>query len=376
MYVTSALLSIAIAILILSILKFHKGIYNPSGIVSINGTRCFLAFLVAVSHTTHFLYTKKNDWKFGSDFKLYFGLDNFYATAGKLGVLTFFMISGYLFYRNLYKENVNYKYLYIKRIKRIIPAYWASFIVILALGYLFLGFQFSMKSLVDIVRWLTFTGTYEVGNIQTSDVNSGVDWTLKLEWLLYLSLFPIHLITKGLSKRKKDISIAISIIILLGVATLLRKFGHIYTDPRPVLGFASGLIAYRISNEINFLKESQVASLLALVSMFISLFSCIYAGYYLIILFFCSVMFFIISSGNDCFGILSRKTIVSLGEISYSFYLFHGIVIFVVSIILNHLNLSGDYGFIISTVFTTLILIISSYVAKLSYIFIEAKFYK
>lgn len=331
MHALTAMLSIALSIFVLSRLNYQKGIYNNSGVTSITGARCFLALLVMMSHSTHYLYERNNEWIFDGKFKLLFGINNFYATSGKLGVLVFFMISGFLFYRVIYKNEVDLKALFSKRIRRIVPLYWLSMIFILIIGCISFNPKLSISLLIDLVRWSAFIGTYSIGEINTSIINSGVDWTLKLEWLLYISLIPLSLLTKGMSDRKKDLFIVLSILLIMAAASEIRMHGHIYTDPRPVLGFVSGLFAYRISSSVKRLSKSKTASSVALISVFASLFTCVYAGYYLIMLALCTIFFIVISSGNSIFGILENKTIVSIGEVSYSIYLLHGIILYIMT---------------------------------------------
>lgn len=376
MYILSATLSIIIGIFLLSRMNYQRGIYNENGVISITGTRCFLALLVMVSHATHYLYTRKNEWIFGANFKLKFGINNFFATSGKLGVLIFFMISGFLFYRVIYKENVDLKEIIKKRIKRIIPAYWASMIMIIAIGSIYFKTEFNAKFFTDLLRWATFTGNYQIGEINTSKFNSGVDWTLKIEWLLYLSIIPLSLFTRKMSYTKKDLFILSSIGMILIIALLIRLYGHIYTDPRPILGFASGLLSFRAGDRIKKFNNSKLASFVAMALVFIGLLSCVYAGYYLILLICCTVYFMIISSGNDLYGILANKTIVSLGEASYSLYLFHGIVIFILTLLAG--NKFDDYSenILYCTAFNTLVIILSALISKVSYLSIEKRFYK
>ncbi|WP_025903282.1 acyltransferase [Tatumella sp. UCD-D_suzukii] len=376
MYVLSAILSIALSIFVLSRLNYQKDIYNKSGVVSITGARCFLALLVMMSHATHYLYEKNNEWIFDGKFKLPFGLNNFYATSGKLGVLVFFMISGFLFYRVVYKDEVDLKSLFIKRIKRILPLYWFSMILIIAVGCLSFRPEMSTNTLFGVVRWATFVGTYSIGEINTSIINSGVDWSLKIEWMLYLSIIPLSLLTRGMSDRKKDLFIILSILLIMAAAAEIRMHGHIYTDPRPVLGFVSGLFAYRVSSSVKSLKKSKAASTIALISVVLSLFACIYAGYYLVMLGLCTVFFVVISSGNSIFGILENKTIVSIGEVSYSIYLLHGIILYLMMKASEKLPQDFYESFIFCTLFNFLLIISSAYLSKVTYKNIELRFYK
>lgn len=375
MYIFSSVFSVALSIIILSFFNYKDKIYNNSGIVSITGSRCFLALAVMISHSTHYLYSIKHDWIFNADFKLWFGFDNYFVTLGKVGVLIFFMISGFLFYRIIYKDNFYSKSLIINRFKRLLPAYWSSMLLILIIGQFYFNPKINLEYVFGVLRWAIFIGTYQIGDLNTSYINSGIDWTLKIEWLLYLSIIPISYLTKGMSYRKKDFFIFISVFIILCIAAFIRKYGHIYTDPRPVLGFISGLIAFRFRDHLKDFRLSKLASVLTIFFLVIGLFSCAYAGYYLIMLASCTVIFLIISSGNDIFGLLSNKTIVSLGEVSFSIYLFHGIVIFFISRALGEYSKIYSENLIYCVIFNTIIIITSALIAKVSYLKVEKRFY-
>lgn len=51
----------------------------------------------------------------------------------------------------------------------------------------------------------------------------------------------------------------------------------------------------------------------------------------------CSIAFIVVASDNSLFGILHNKTIVGIGEISYSLYLIHGSVLYYFTKFLEHL---------------------------------------
>lgn len=377
MYLISSTLSLILVILILHKLNFHQGIYSPKGITSITGVRCFLAAFVALSHAIQFLYTTHHTWIFNKDYKSLFGIGNFYLNLGKVGVICFFMISAFLFYRVVYDSNLSSKRLLLGRIRRIAPMYWFSLSAIIITGLIFTNFTPSISSIIDILRWMFFIGSYNIGDLSTSNINSGIEWTLKTEWMLYLSLPLIYFFTKNKSARTKDISILISILVIFGISFIIRVYGKIYTDPRPVLGFATGLITYRLFTTypalVEYLKQSSVAAGISISAVILGLFLSSYAHFYLSILVLCSIAFIVIASGNSLFGILHNKTIVGIGEISYSLYLIHGIVLYYFTKFLEHLYTES----ILQAVFIqTAFLLTAIYISKYTYIYIEKRFYK
>lgn len=370
MFIYSAILSVFISIIILNLLNFQNKIYSNKGVISVTGLRCFLCLSVAISHSIHLLYTKNNEWIYDKNFKLFFGWDNFYLTSGKIGVLMFFMISGFLFYRIVYRENFNYFSFIKKRIYRIVPMYWFSFFIILLTAFISLSPTFNISIIVDSIKWMLFIGNGQLGDIRTSSINAGVEWTLKLEWILYLSVLFLAIFTKSMSNRKKDLLIIFSIILILAIAAAIRIYTSVYTDPRPVLGFATGFLAYRLQSHLFSLKENKKASIFALVVIVISLFICVYSFYYILFLFLCSIFFLVVSCGNDLFKILSNRTVVSIGEVSYSIYLIHGIVLFIMN---EYFVIYFPSSFFGSLFFNVLFIIATCYISKLTYLLIEKK---
>lgn len=372
MYLLAAALSLIVSFFVLRVLNYQKGIYNDGGVDSISGLRAFLAISVLLSHSTHYLYSLGNEWVYNASYKEFFGIGNIYLNLGKVGVLMFFMISGFLFYRLIYKENMDIKALFKKRILRIVPAYWFSMILIIIIGSFYYTVDFNAATLIQLFRWAFFIGEYNIGGINTSNINAGVDWTLKLEWLLYLSLPILFVITKGKRKEYKDVAILISVVIIFLLALMIRLYSGIYTDPRPVLGFASGMLAFRLSTRLMALKEKKPYGYLAALCIILSFPLGSYAVFYIFMVLLCTISFLIISSGNTVGKILSNKTIVSIGEASYSIYLLHGIVLFLMEktdVATQHNTFLGVFLFNLS------LILITAYISKITHLKIEKRWF-
>lgn len=224
MYIYASLASIVVSLLLLRVFNFNSNLYVNKGIVSVTGVRCFLCLLVAISHSSHILYSRSGEWIFNKDFSLPFGIDNVYITSGKIGVLMFFMISGFLFYRLVYKESMDYFSFFKKRVKRIVPMYWFSFLCIFSISIFIFNLRVDARSMLESLEWLLFVGGNKIGDVSTSIINSGVEWTLKLEWVLYFSIIPLSLCTKGMSDSRKDFLIISSIVFILIIASMIRMY--------------------------------------------------------------------------------------------------------------------------------------------------------
>lgn len=375
MYILIMVVSFCLALLILRAFSFHNGIYNDSGIKSISGLRALLASIVAFSHLAHYLYTLDGKWIFDKDYFVWFSQGNFFVNAGKFGVLLFFMISAFLFYRWLENDRLTSGELTHKlmksRLRRIVPMFWFSGLVIILVGLVQGSLKINDTSITDAVLWLLFIGSYHMGDFLTADVNAGVEWTLRLEWLLYLSIPLIYLMNRATKGRYKTWLVLGSVCLIFCAAFALRLWGKTYTDPRPVLGFAMGYLAYTYRDLFVRYKSSRAAAVLCILLGMSALMFTSYAFFYLFFLCCLTVIFFVVSSGNNLFGLLENKTLMSIGEVSYSLYLIHGVVLyFIEKIPLSRV----PHNVLVYTLLSTLFFVTAFYVAKLTYLFIEKPF--
>ncbi len=77
--------------------------------------------------------------------------------------------------------------------------------------------------------------------------------------------------------------------------------------------------------------------------------------------------------GNDLFGLLSRRGLKTLGEISYSIYLLHGIVLYVVFTLCNGFAVTG--GSVTSYLaFLPFILLLVCGISTITFLVIEKPF--
>ncbi|RPE00284.1 acyltransferase [Candidatus Pantoea deserta] len=375
MYVLIMVVSFCLALLFLRATSFHKGIYNGSGIKSISGLRALLASIVAFSHLVHYLYSLDGNWIFDKDYFVWFSEGNFFVNAGKFGVLLFFMISAFLFYRWLDNDAMPASQLTWKllksRVRRIVPMFWFSGLVIILVGLVQGGLQLNAQSVTDAVLWLFFIGSYHIGDFLTADVNAGVEWTLRLEWLLYLSIPLIYVINRATRGKYKTLLILGSIGVIFIIAVGLRLWGKTYTDPRPVLGFAMGYFAYAWRDQLARLKNVRTAGVACMLLAIFALGFTSNAFWYLVFLCCLTAIFFVVSSGNSLLGMLENKTLMSIGEVSYSLYLIHGVVLyFIKQVPLGWI----PHNMVVYTLISTLFFIISFYVAKMTYLCVEKPF--
>ena len=294
---------------------------------SIDGLRGFLALGVFVGHFVGIFYFVRTGRWGGLDFQ-------FYARVGAIGVALFFMVTGFLFWSRLFakKGRLDWTSLYISRVFRIVPLYWFMVAALTAIVFWVSDFVLKspMKALVEqILIWLSFADYPNINKFSgTVGVVAGVVWTLKYEWLFYLTL-PVQALFVRFSEKSPLPLLA------LAAATIGFSIWPVYIPYLQVsttyfVYFLGGAIAawFYTSGRCRELAKNNWITLLALVSLFLA-FALYQNDFEPSQALFLALFFIPIAMGNSIFKILSVPAVMLLGEISYSVYLLHGMVIFV-----------------------------------------------
>ena len=291
---------------------------------TIDGIRGFLAIGVFIHHSSiWFQYLQIKSWEAPKS--------NLYNQLGQTSVSFFFMITAFLFITKLLNSNnqkIDWNTLFISRFFRLVPMYLVSILSLVIIVFVLSNWKLNV-SLIMFIKELLSWGTFTIvdapninGSSFTSIINAGVVWSLPFEWLFYFSLPIISILI--LKKRTSKMYIIISLLFIL----IFHKIHGL--DKHHLLSFFGGaitpfLIKYN-SKKINY--NSIIFSTIILLCLALILFfstSNDYVCKFLII-----VVFNLIAFGNNVFGILKNSTLKFLGEISYSTYLIHGIIIFIV----------------------------------------------
>ena len=243
-------------------------------------------------------------------------------------VQVFFMITSFLFFSKLLNTKhgkINWVRFYISRLLRLYPLYLFSisliFIVIIYLskGHLQESYWELFK---HVSSWILF-GLFGMADIneqaRTHIINAGVTWSLSYEWIFYLSM-PIWA-----RFLKIPASIGWVLFGLIGVSVI----GIFH----PLLGgkaFLGGILAaFLVKNDkFRLLATSNLMSVVAILALIaVALpFASNNESLTLILLI---IAFVIIGCGNQLFGLLVHPISRALGDLSYSIYLLHGILLFV-----------------------------------------------
>ena len=291
-------------------------------------------------------------------FVVLFHFNVFGFSAGYLGVDVFFVISGYLMTKiiveKLEHNNFSFVDFYLSRIIRIYPALLFLVLVLTVLG-LFVFIPEDLKNFAKDARYsLTFLSNnlfYEQSGdyFATSSHDKALlhTWSLAVEWQFYI-LFPIILYTfKKLTKQTKYIGILL-LILFSGSFLLSVKL----TPENPIYAFfklstraweliAGGLVyfyfnQYSLSSIKQRIIEYTGFGLLALSLIFLTK-DTPWPGYAASLPVLGTVLILIANRQNS---ILTKpKFIQSLGSASYSIYLWHWPISFLLSYFLIQKNI-------------------------------------
>ncbi len=292
---------------------------------TIDGLRGFLGLAVFIHHASFWYnYAQVGKWRAPQS--------NMYIHMGQTSVSFFFMITSFLFISKLLnaKEgSFNWRSFYISRIYRLVPMYFVSilllFICVMTLSHWTLEVS-SIEFAKSVLKWSTFTyfGGSAINNVaETAIVNAGVIWSLPYEWLFYFSLPLMGLFL--LSKRPSPVFIVSSLVFVL--AYLVAHKGVVMQH---ILSFVGGAIAPFIIkyspkkvNVNTWVANGLIVLCLYLIGYFDS-------ANHLLCKILIAFIFTLVALGNSFFGVLTNSTVKFLGDICYTTYLMHGMVLFTV----------------------------------------------
>lgn len=249
----------------------------------------------------------------------------FYTQIGQAAVVLFFMITAFLFYGKVldgHTRPMDWSRLFLSRVLRLSPAYLLAVVLLFVLIAVTSGFErkSSFGQLAyDAWRWLTFTIRGDPplnGDPNTKFYMAGVTWTLVYEWYFYLTL-PV---LAFLHRQKTPWFLAV-----VGVL-IWFTFGWPWIG---VLSFAGGFLAAWLRGtavQRLVLAHNGPASAISLAAMIttVALFPRSFDWWPNLVL---TIAFVPVALGADLFGLLRLRSAETLGHISYSMYLLHGLLL-------------------------------------------------
>tara|TARA_R100000750_G_scaffold60430_1_gene49845 strand:+ start:788 stop:1738 length:951 start_codon:yes stop_codon:yes gene_type:complete len=240
------------------------------------------------------------------------------------------MITGFLFYSKILRDRdkeTDWTYLYTSRLLRLTPLYLFAILTMFTI-VTFVSDNEHIEplknSINNAVKWILFTipGAPDLNGVKsTSIIMAGVTWSLPYEWLFYASLPVISLLAAGTARLTTVAMSTAAIVCIINVFDPASI--HIKT-------FIGGMLcaAMLYKNIGSQLVKSSTYSLfiIALLAILVINFPTSHGNIQLGIL---TLVFYGIASGNNLFGILSLKISRTLGEMAYSIYLLHGIILYI-----------------------------------------------
>jgi peptidoglycan/LPS O-acetylase OafA/YrhL len=289
---------------------------------TIDGLRGYLAFFVFLHHSCiWYFYLQTGIWD-SPPIRLY-------AHMGESSIMLFFMITGFLFFGKILdgrKTPIDWGRLFVSRVLRLGPLY----LLMLLMLFLIVGIVSEFRLHVSIhelattaAQWLAFT-IFDKPNLngvsETNYIVAGVPWTLPYEWFFYFSLPLLGLLFRVTPPLRY---LALSVLCIWYL---------IWKQPYPTLlfPFFTGALAARLVRipRCRQLAAGRIGTITA-----IACFASVATHYRTALayppLILLSVGFIIVACGNTLFGIFLRPESRKLGEMAYSIYLLHGLLLFV-----------------------------------------------
>lgn len=237
---------------------------------------------------------------------------------GNYGVQLFFLISGFVIFMTLERTRTAMDFV-VSRFSRLFPAYWSAMAITAAVVYT-LGMPEQKLPLRDLLLDLTM-----VQEVLGAEHLDGSYWTLGVELFFYAQMLVWFML--GLLPRIRFIIVGW---LLLAMAYgLTRKAGlHFSYSVREALilqhipFFAMGILFYRIHSRAGPHRADAILIGLCLAAIGIA-----YAPVYLAVGSVCVAVFWLFITGRLAW--LRAAPLAYLGTISYSLYLLHQAIGFV-----------------------------------------------
>lgn len=288
-------------------------------IMPMEGIRGFAVFLVFLMHYVSLV----RPWLIEGSTS--YSITEQLQNIGNVGVDLFFVLSGYLIYGTLIRKKRPFIAYFSRRIQRIYPTFTVVFIIYLVLSAIFPALSKipdGWDGLIFVIQnFFLMPGLFDVDSI------IAVAWSLSFEFFYYL-LIPL-LIASFMMRSWKPIA-RIAFFVLMSI--LFFGYCAIYGGHIRFLMFASGIVLFEVAENKLIRKVPPIGLLALMVGIGVEIILTQYNanGWWKYELFYC--LFFIfclecfVSSGLTT-KIFSISPIRWLGNMSYSYYLIHGLAL-------------------------------------------------
>lgn len=295
---------------------------EPGRFATIDGLRGHLAFGVFLHHGVIWHgFLRSGQWTAPPS--------AFFNHLGQDSVVLFFMVTAFLFVGRLLdarERPVDWLRLYVSRVMRLAPLYLLAMAVLFALCGVLTDWerQVPARELRRALRhWLFFSigGRDNINGVpNTLTLIAGVTWSLPLEWTFYLLLPTLAL----LMRRTAPLWLAgVALVCALGIWANNK-------EPTMLWAFAGGgLVAWWVRRPAQRAWAPRPwhdgLLVLALAAAVLSAPTVHHTAPILLL----TLAFGLIASGCDLFGLLRLRVSQQLGDLAYSIYLLHGLLLFI-----------------------------------------------
>ncbi|MGH9141237.1 MAG: acyltransferase family protein [Vicinamibacterales bacterium] len=314
--------ALGIALLTVTLLQRRFGVPAAARRFStLDGLRGYAAFLVYLHHCAiWYFFARTGVWTLPPT--------RLYIHFGQSSVAIFFMITGFLFWSKVLDARdtaIDWRRLYVSRVLRLAPlfALFVALLWVIALATNGFHLRISVpRAAVQTLQWMTFTvaGMPDLNFAPTSLVG-GPAWSLPYEWWFYLSL-PLTGVLVGL--RPTRLWLILGLAGAVGGAWWVGSRGSWPIAATFLGGIASAFLVRH--SGVRAAARHPIASIACLTALgAVTRFGTAFAPAPLLLL---SLAFAIIACGNTLFGALEWPPARGLGDMGYSVYLLHGVILF------------------------------------------------
>lgn len=322
------------------------------------GLRGVAVFLVFLVHYAMLSTPKLHAWP------AMLQVMNAMQAIGGTGVDLFFVLSGYLIYGTLLVRQQTFSYFMARRIQRLYPAFAVVFTIYVALSFGMpaenkLPAGVAASTLYLVANFLMLPGLFPITPMIT------VAWSLSYEMFFYLCLPPVILVF-GLRNRSTAWRMRAYVI----TAACLILFCAIWGGPVRLIMFISGMLLFdwlasghsRVLGDRSTLVVVFAAMLTALVPGEDGLTQALHAA-----ALFAPFGLLCLACFTRTQGLLARMMVWTplrwLGNMSYSYYLLHGLTLKACFLLLGRLLPPAAWGptaFVVLLPLTFLLTLMSS----------------
>ena len=261
---------------------------------------------------------------------------NWLMGAGANAVAVFFVLSGFVLLHTYHDRFPVFSWAAYRRylglrVARIYPAYLAALLLMVALVGVATLRGLPHADATYPVRWLPWEVLMMHQWWQSDFFGWNFpDWSVSAEWFAYLFIFPLAL--WGMKKLRGGTAALASVLILLAVEPAVRLHWT-WKIPMVSLLFLTGAGLWKIRStwsKAHPLADDHLDMMGAVLLLFALAVGPVFSQYVFLILILVSAGLLILGvtyRGGIPAYLLSCRPVVFLGEISYSIYLIHGVVL-------------------------------------------------